>query len=42
MVNALLQEWLPAACVNKDGHGDRSGTIPASLLEVISKRAYSI
>ncbi|KAI5474457.1 hypothetical protein MNV49_003248 [Pseudohyphozyma bogoriensis] len=30
--DGMVLGWLPAACVNKDGKGDKSGTIPAEPL----------
>lgn len=28
-VRALLDEWLPGACSNKEGKGDGTGSVPA-------------
>lgn len=32
----MLNEWLPAALVNKDGNGDGSGTIPVAQVDIFN------
>lgn len=37
----MVEEWLPWALANKDGHGNGTGTIPEGAMQVVCESVTS-